>query len=216
MAELLPASPAWRNSALHAAAGVVVAVVGIEILPAAIDVLDGWEIAVAFMCGGLVYIGADAMIQRTGNAAAARMWMIYLAVATDLLGDGLMIGAATTIDSSLGLVLAAGQVLADIPEGAAAIMTVRRHGVARRRRIALSVSFAVPAVGGAAASYLLLRGRPEAWQLAALVGTAGMFTVAVFEDMIREAHESSEDSRLSTVALLVGFAGFALVSAGLG
>jgi ZIP family zinc transporter len=142
--------------------------------------------------------------------------MIYLAVATDLFGDGLLIGAGSSVAASLGLALAVGQVLADIPEGAASILTFQANGIGRRDRLLLSASFAVPALVGAALSYLTLRNQSGAAQMAALVGTAGLFSVAVFEDMIVEAHDASSDTRASTAALLVGFALFVLVSAGLG
>jgi ZIP family zinc transporter len=34
------------------------------------------------------------------------MWMIYLAVATHLIGDGLLIGAGTSVSAGLGIILA--------------------------------------------------------------------------------------------------------------
>ena len=74
---------------------------------------------------------------------------------------------------------------------------------------------AAPVLVGAALSFLVLRGRPERWQLTALVGTAGIFAVAAFEDMIAEAHET-EDTDASTAALLIGFALFTFVSTTLG
>ena len=136
------------------------------------------------------------------------MWMIYLAVASDLFGDGLLIGSGTAVTASLGLALAVGQVFADVPEGAASAETFRANDVPRRRRLVLSASFVLPVTVVAAASYLTLRNQSEAAQLAALVATAGLFSVAVFEDMITEAHDAAEDTRTSTAALLVGFAVF--------
>lgn len=143
------------------------------------------------------------------------MWMIYTAVATDLFGDGLLIGAGSAVAGGLGLVLAVGQVLADVPEGAASNFTFRANDVDRRRRLLLSASFVLPAIAGAAISYLLLRGQPASVQIAALVATAGLFSVAAFEDMITEAHDAAQDTRTSTAALLAGFCLFVLVSAGL-
>jgi ZIP family zinc transporter len=143
------------------------------------------------------------------------MWMIYLAIASDLFSDGLLIGAGASLGGGLGLVLAVGQVLADVPEGAASTMTFRGNDVPRSRRLLLSVATVVPVLVGAALSFLLLRGRPERWQLTALVGTAGIFAVAAFEDMIAEAHET-EDTDASTAALLIGFALFTFVSTTLG
>ncbi|WP_370325955.1 ZIP family metal transporter [Euzebya sp.] len=189
--------------------------VAVEIMPRALDVLNGWHIAAAFTTGGVLYLVAQALIERR-STTGGRMWLIYLAIATDLFGDGLMIGAGTSIGSGVGLVLAIGQILADIPEGAAATMTFRANDVPRRRRLWLSAAAVLPVLTGAALSFLLLRGRPEGYQLAALVGTAGLFTVAAFEDMIQEAHESDDDSKTSSVALLLGFAVFTIASTALG
>ncbi len=137
------------------------------------------------------------------------------AVATDLFGDGLLIGAGTAVASGLGLVLAVAQVLADVPEGAASNLTFRANAVDRRQRLLLSASFVLPAIVGAVLSYLLLRDQPASIQVGALVATAGLFSVAAFEDMITEAHDAAADTRTSTAALLIGFCLFVVVSAGL-
>lgn len=215
VAEALSPSAAWRNRALHAAAGVVFAVVAVEIMPEALGSLSGWQIALAFLAGGALYLVAQTFIERRA-VGSGRMWMIYLAVATDLFGDGLLIGSGTAVAASLGLTLAVGQVLADIPEGAATQITFQANDVARNKRLLLAVSFVLPVLGGAALSYLSLRDQSEAAQMAALVATSGLYAVGVFEDMITEAHDAAEDSRTSTAFLLGGFAVFTLVSAGLG
>ncbi len=215
LAETLSPSDAWRNRALHAAVGIVFAVVAIEIMPEALEVLAGWQIALAFLVGGAVYLVAQSIIASRAEGGG-RMWMIYLAVSTDLFGDGLLIGSGSAVAASLGLTLAIGQVLADVPEGAATTITFRANGVTRNARLLLAVLLVVPVVAGAVLSYLTLRDQPEALQFAALVATSGLFAVAVFEDLITEAHEASEDSRTSTAFLLVGFALFTLVSTGLG
>jgi len=68
LAELTPASAAWRNWTLHAAVGVVLGVVAIEIMPEAVVVLDGWQIAAAFVSGGLFYVALNAAIEnRVGD-----------------------------------------------------------------------------------------------------------------------------------------------------
>ncbi|HYX16535.1 MAG TPA: hypothetical protein VE944_19645 [Nostoc sp.] len=43
--------------------------------------------------------------------------MIFLSIAIDLFGDGLMIGTSLTIAPHLGVVLTSGRVVAHIPEG---------------------------------------------------------------------------------------------------
>jgi ZIP family zinc transporter len=142
--------------------------------------------------------------------------MIYVAVASDLVGDGLLIGAATAVTSQLGFVLALGQVLADIPEGFAVLANFRAKGMERFERLLISASFAVPVVGAAVFAYLALRGQSETIKMAALVFVGGLYTLAAVEDMLREAHESAEDSRWSAISFLAGFALFLVVSGGLG
>ena len=216
VAEWVPASDRWLNRALHMAAGVVIAVICVEIFPEALEVLSGWVIGTAFAVGGLVYLGFDWLVERLAGEDRGRMWMIYLAVATDLFGDGLLIGAGASVSAGLGVTLALGQTLADAPEGFAAIFTFRDNDVPRRRRLLLSASFFLPVLTGALLSFLFLRARPETWQYTGLVVTAGLFTVAAMEDMIQEAHEAAADARASTLALVAGFAFFVFVSAALG
>ena len=67
--------------------------------------------------------------------------MIYVAVAVDLSGDGLMIGSGSAVATSLAIVLAAGQVLADFPEGYSVVANLREKKVSRGRRIFVSLSF---------------------------------------------------------------------------
>lgn len=217
-AELSPDEPAWRSWALHAAAGVVVAVLAVEVFPEALGVLQGWELAAAFVLGALTYLGVRRLLERNtgGGGGRGRMWGIYLAVTADLFGDGLLIGSGSSVSSGLGFALAMGQVLSDVPEGAASLATFRANGMSRARRLLVSASFVVPVLVGAAFSFAVLRERSEALQLAILVATAGIFFVAVFQDMLKEAHEAIEDSFASAAALVGGFALFLLISASLG
>lgn len=195
VAEWVPTSDRWLNRALHMATGVVIAVIAVEILPESLEVLSGWVIGAAFAVGGLIYIAFDWLVQRLAGEGRARMWMIYLAVATDLFGDGLLIGAGASVSAGLGIALAVGQTLADAPEGFAAILTFRDNDVPRRRRLLLSASFFLPVLIGALLSFLFLRSQPETWQYTGLVVTGGLFTVAAMEDMIQEAHEADDGHR---------------------
>lgn len=142
--------------------------------------------------------------------------MVYIAVSIDLASDGLLIGTGSSVSSAMALVLALGQVLADIPEGFAAIANMKEKGVPRSRRILLSASFTIPIVATALISFFLLRGQSELWQMSALAFVAGLLSLAAVEDMISEAHENSTDTKKSLLLFTGGFVLFVLVSAGLG
>lgn len=221
VAEYWKPSARLLNWALHAASGIVIAIVAIELLPRALEGLAGWWIAAAFAAGGAAYLAIESSVERMQSGGGAKgendrtgMWMIYVAVAVDLTSDGLMLGTGSAVSPSLGIVLALGQVLADVPEGYATIANFRDKGVPRVRRLLLSGSFAFFTVGAALLAFFVLRNVSEPVQLAALVFVAGLLTVAAVEDMMEEAHEAREDTRRSILAFVGGFALFTLVSAG--
>ena len=220
LAEPFRISDRSLNRVLHAASGVVVAVVAIKIMPTSLEAASGYVLALAFAIGGIAYFGLRQAVswaqRRGGDGKGAGMWMTYIAVATDLFSDGLLIGSGSAMGSGLGLVLALGQVLANLPEGFAVIANFKDKGVPRSRRIWLAASFALPILVAAAASYILLRGQSAAWQAGVLVVAAGLLSVAVIEDLIVEAHNSARDLKGTLLFFVAGFVLFTLVSAGLG
>jgi ZIP family zinc transporter len=220
LAEWLRPSQAFLNRALHAAAGIILAVIAVKVMPEALHAAPAWLLALAFLAGGAAHMAIEARIlswqERAPEGAGPGAWMVYLAVASDLLGDGLLIGAGSAVSSRVALLLAIGQVLADIPEGFAVIANFRARGVDRSRRLALSGSFVIPVVGAALFAYFILRARAQVAKMAALVFVAGLYTLAAVEDMLQEAHESAEDTRWSAVSFLAGFALFLAIAGGAG
>jgi ZIP family zinc transporter len=221
LAELVPTSRATLNRALHAAAGIVIAIVAVGIMPRALQATSGALVALAFGLGGLAYVALAAAVERLQGRGADRAvgtgpWMVYLAVAVDLFSDGLMIGAGAAVATGLALVLALGQVLADVPEGFAALADFKDKGASRAERLVLGLTLTLPALLAAGLAYLLLRDQGEALRMAGVVFTAGLLTVAAVEDMMGEAHASATDTRASVLAFVGGFVLFTLVSAGLG
>ena len=112
VAEFWKPSSRLLNWALHAASGIVIAIVAVELIPEAVDVLAGWWLAAAFAAGGVSYVMIEALVeglQKKGNRGSRTgMWMIYVAVAVDLTSDGMMLGTGSAVSSSLALVLAFG------------------------------------------------------------------------------------------------------------
>ena len=216
LAEAFRVSARVLSLSLHLAAGIVLAVVGLELMPEALRAQPAWAPLLAFVAGGAVFIGLERGLHRvqrgTGGADERAGGLgVYGGVSIDLLSDGVMIGTGTVVNPALGLLLAVGQMPADLPEGFAAVATLRRAGVPRRRRLLLSAAFALPILVGAALGYLALRQAPEVVTLSVLALTGGALTAVVVEEMVSEAHEG-ETSQLGPVFLTAGFALFAAVS----
>ena len=219
VAERFEISEKALSLALHLAAGIVLAVVGIELLPTALEADPPWFVLIVFLAGGFFSIGldrfTDLVATRTGGEADAGAWGIYAGVAVDLFSDGVMISAGSTISLNLGLLLALGQVPADIPEGFATIATFKAKEIPRRTRVLLSLSFAIPIFLGVTVGYWLVRGRPAIIKLGLLAFTAGILLTVAVEEIMPEAHKGDE-ARLAAVALVGGFALFTLISVYLG
>lgn len=220
LAELVRISERLLSLALHLAAGIVLAVIGIELMPEALEATPAWMILTLFVAGG----GFATVVDRFTHLVQARTggestdtgpWAIYFGVVVDLFSDGVMIGAGSTITLGLGLLLALGQVPADIPEGFATIATFKKRDLARRTRVLLSVSFVLPIVLGATIGYWAVRGQPEIFKLGILSFTAGILLTVVIEEIVPEAHQG-EEARLAALALVGGFALFGLISVSFG
>lgn len=214
--------------ALHAAAGIVLAVVGLELVPEALEASPPWVPLLAYLAGGLFFLGVDAVIERWGASASSRdapgdqgeeeggnPLAIYAGTMLDLFSDGIMIGTGALINPALGLLLALGQTPADVPEGFATIATLRRVGFSRARRVLLTVGLALPLLVGGTLGYFALQEAPDLVRLSVLAMTGGALTAVVVEDIVPEAHRGG-DSRLATMFLVGGFSLFAAISVYLG
>jgi ZIP family zinc transporter len=113
------------------------------------------------------------------------------------------------------LLLGLGQMPADLPEGFAAVATIRNASIRRRTRILLATGFAVPIFAGAALGFLALRDAPEIVTLSVLALTGGALSAVVVEAMVSAAHEG-ETSRLGPIFLTAGSTLFAGISVYLG
>ncbi len=220
LAEVFRVSARSLSLALHLAAGIVLAVVGLELMPEALQANPPWVPLLAFVAGGGVFIGLDRVIgyvqgRLGGGEDQSSALAIFGGVSMDLFSDGVMIGTGTVLNPALGLLLALGQMPADLPEGFAAVATLRRAGIPRRRRLLMSAGFAVPILVGAALGFLALRRAPEVVTLSVLAMTGGALTAVVVEEMVTEAHEG-DTSSIGPIFLTAGFALFAAISVYLG
>lgn len=216
LSEFVRVSQRTLSFALHAAAGIVFAVVGVELMTEALEAEPKWVPILAFALGGVTFLLIDKVLNvaasRVGKSTSSGALAIYFAVAVDLFSDGVMIGTGSTISFSLALLLALGQVTADVPEGFATLASFRRGNTNRARRLLIAASLALPIFLGATLGFWALRGQPELYKLTLLAFTAGILLTVTVEEVIPEAHEG-EHARWATVALSAGFALFTLVSA---
>jgi ZIP family zinc transporter len=215
-AEVLQASFRTLSLALHAAAGILLAVVGVKLMPMALRTDQPWLIVLAFMGGGGFFVLLDHMLslaqKRAGDEEeSAAPWAIFFGAWVDLFTDGIMIGAGSTVSFHLALLLALGQISADIPEGFVTTEIFRRRGLSRTMRLSLSASFSLPILLGTTLGYSAVADQPEVVKLVLLAFSAGILITVAVEEMLPLAHKYKQ-ARLSSLVFVGGFALFTLLS----
>lgn len=204
--------------ALHAATGIVLAVVGVELMPRIMLEEKGWLIFLALMGGGVFSILVDIFAEKFSgsvgkNASNAAPWVIYISVCIDLLSDGLMIGTSSTIEAELALLVGIAQVAGNFPEAFATIATLKGAGIERAGLATATALFALPIFGGGLIGYLAVRDASEELKMVILAFTAAMLIKASVEEMIVHAHAKAEHTHLQEFSFIAGFALFVLMSA---
>ncbi len=213
-------TPKWLiGASLHATAGIAIALVSIDLMPRMLGTTPMWLIIAAFLVGASVSIviascwGSLRYRNQTGNIGA---WMVGMAVATDLVSDGLMVGAGTAIGAPLGFLFAATQSIANIPGGFAATANLRDDGVPKLTRQALSFFMLLPAALSATVGYFGLRTADSMVHGIVLAVCVGVLLLATIEDVIPQGDEPNPPRWVSTFAFALGFAGLAALSSLLG
>lgn len=205
------------GASLHATAGVAIALVSIDIMPRLLGATAMWLIIPAFLVGACISLllakAFGSFRHRPArDSASTGAWMVYMAVATDLTSDGLMVGVGSAVGTQLGFLLAATQAIANIPGGFAATSNFRDDGMPRSRRFILIASMAVPALVSVILGYLVLRGAGSYLQSMALAVFMGVLLLATIEDIVPEGDEPEPPRWISTGSFAGGFATFAMLS----
>lgn len=230
-----------RGHVLHLAAGVVFAVVAVELLPEIQRRALAWDVAWGFGLGIVTMLAVDRILDRIrgdhdeGGDADARgsdggvappatpagpratriPAGLLVAVAIDFLLDGLLLGVGFAAGARIGILLALAEAAEQLSVGLALAGELRTAGMTPGRIIAIIAALGalvfVTAVGGAT----VLSGLPDgAMEIVLSFGAAALLYL-VTEELLREAHEERQ-STSGTAMFFVGFLLFLIIGMTLG
>ena len=214
--------PRLRGTLLHFAAGVVFAVVAVDLLPdivkrhAPIEVGVGFSLGVAVMLG-LRYFGnwmeqKDPAVDESAGAApaAALPWGLLGAVGIDVVIDGLLLGIGFAVGARAGALLAVAITMEMLTLSLAPAVEVRRSGQSRTKTVTILGSLAALLVVAAVVGFSVLRGASDnSLEIVLSFGLAALLFL-VTEELLSEAHEEPEGP-LQTLAFFGGFLLFLLI-----
>jgi ZIP family zinc transporter len=215
-AEFLDLQRKYLSQALHLAAGILIGVVGLELMPESLKAEPPWAAVLAFMIGAVGFITLDMYIDRAREKFSevkkySSVIFIYLSVAIDLLTDGIIISTAALINFKLGLFLAFAQVIADFPEGFATSIVLKSKIPKFRYRFLLMLAFFIPVYVGAIFGYTILKHSHDTVKYIILAFAAGILLTITMEKILKEAHKI-KDTYSEALMFILGFALFALAT----
>lgn len=201
--------PATRSAVLHLAAGVVFAVVAVELIPHLLRDHRPMPTIVGFAAGVAAMLGLRAVSNRAARDAPRTGLSAGLVggVAVDLALDGILLGVGFAAGEKEGRMLAAALALELVSLGIALASTMTRREVPRRRALGVLLALAATFLAGAVAGLLLLSQVAPPWLDGTLAFGCAALLFLVTEELLTEAHEARETPAL-TALFFAGFLAF--------
>ncbi len=202
-----------RSLVQHFAAGVVMAVVAGELLPEMTREHRPVGVLLGFILGVGVMLVIKQFTERLGSvdgSASTRKTGLLLAVAIDVLLDGLLIGVGFAAGERVGMLLVFALTLELLFLGVSVAASLTEAGYARARIVATVAALALLVVVGATLGGSLFAGITGlALEIVLSFGAAALMYL-VIEELLTEAHEVQE-TPLITSAFFAGFVTLYLV-----
>lgn len=203
------------SGSLQFAAGIIVALVALSLMPPAVRGGASVTMTLAFFTGGVLfvifeYVTAKKLATRQIGENAVSVGL-FVGILVDMLIDGVMIGLGSTLTLATGLLIAVSLGVSAAPLAFVAIATARQQGVSPERRRLLSFLFLLPVMAGAMLGFLFLRNQSMELRLILVALASGFLITMVTQSLIPETNREGEPS-LAGILFVGGMALYALMS----
>ena len=220
----LQPGPTLVSAIQHFAAGVVFAVVAVELIPDLLRDHQPLLTVIGFAIGVAVMLGLRSLTHAKeehdeeerksippGAAVSSRFpWGMLAGVAIDLAVDGLMIGVGFAAGAKEGRLLAGALAVELISLGLAVAASLSKIGVRRRRSIQVLAGLSTTFIVGACVGVVLLGNLSSHALAGVLAFGAAALMFLVTEELLTEAHEEKE-TPLLTATFFAGFLAFLIL-----
>jgi ZIP family zinc transporter len=205
---LRPPGPRVRSALQHFAAGVVFAVVAVELMPDVIRQHKPMAVIIGFTLGIGLMLGIRLLTRRAEEKAAPAQGSLptamLAAIGTDILIDGFLIGIGFAAGAKEGKLLTFALTAELLSLGLALAVSLRESGIRHAKVIVTTSLLAVLLVVGTVLGETILRGIPETWMEIVLSFGLAALLYLVTEELLVEAHEVSETPAI-TACFFAGF-----------
>ena len=209
-----PPGEKLRSVIMHVAAGVVFALVAVELLPDIIERHAPVEVGIGFATGTVLMLAIRYWSQRLeANAPADSTGTIpsgfVVAMGVDFLVDGVLLGLGSLAGERVGTLMAIVLSVELFSLGGAVVARIGSEGVAVWKQLAVLGAMILAFLLGVYGAQLLLGDATTEILVIFLSFGLSALLFLVTEELLSEAHET-EDTLLSTSMFFTGFLAFLL------
>jgi len=207
----------WRPFLVSFAAGVLLAVAFVHLLPEAAQILPirplRGTFAVALAAVVAMFVLEAAVLHRAPRAAPASATLILAASALHNLTDGALIGAAFAVHPRLGVVATFAILAHEIPREVGNFAVFQDAGLARGRAVTLSAACRIPAAAGAVAASVAFSSTTVALPYV-VAFAAGAFIYVATADLIPELKTNATPGSVGARAACMALGAVCIAAAG--
>lgn len=201
----LQIGPKVNSAILHFAGGVVIAVVGVELIPDILEHHNAVATCVGFAVGAAAMLGIRFLLPEAEEEGAGMPKPLLVGTGVDLTIDGLIIGIGMAAGAKQGLLISLALSVEALSLGLATSSTLRKRGISRGVAFAVTAGLGSLFVVGAVVGGVPLQGLQGPWLDGVLAFGAAALLFLAAEELISEAHESTPDTPWLTGSFLAGF-----------
>lgn len=203
------------SRALQFAAGVLLGLVSITLMPPAVRSGLSTLVIVGFFIGGASFVLLDYLSSRRKEAEpveiAAVSTALYVGIIVDMLIDGVVIGLGSSLTLNTGVILALSIAISTAPLALVSIAMAKTSGQPVRFRRNLMAIFSAAIVGGALLGFIVFRNQSIEARLFVIAIASGFLITTVTQSIIPEAkHEDGPG--LAALFFVAGLSLYALIS----
>jgi ZIP family zinc transporter len=198
-------------------AGALISAIAYELVPE--SAIGGWEMAVAFVLGAVVFFSGDWLVDRWGGAHRKKIAgrevvgsgaAIFIGTLLDAIPESLVLGIGLALGGSISVAFLAAVFISNIPEAVAGTVNLTAAGHSRRSTLWMWISLVVVSAAAAVLGYALIQWVPTTDGDIVQAFAAGAMLTMLADAMIPEAFEHG--GRLVGLSTVLGFAAAAALS----
>jgi zinc transporter, ZIP family len=202
-------SDRWRSYLLHFAAGLLTAIIAVDLLPQARQDGEPIQIIIAFFLGALLMIAVRILTEKLEKKAEDRgnggkPFGLAIPAAIDTVVDGFIIGAGFTADPTLGWVLAIVLGLELFVLLLSVSTVYQNQGVKRATTVLTTTFIAITLPVGAISGFLIL-GEQPVQVIANVLAFAAAALLYLDTDQLLVKGKEARDSTSSVAFFFMGF-----------